>query len=214
MTSMTVRYLDGDRFTIGVRDHVLTIDQPIPSGDADTGPSPTEPLPPPAPTPHPRALGDRGLRTRLATRPRHKHPCGPPASGRHLGRVSGRAARGYLALHGAQQPGQAARTHHRSRRRADRMSAEDHHGRFRLRVALAVGNSLRRAELVLRGWWQVGRLSVPAGDHPAGPRAPPRCGCDDVARRNREAPGRRIRYRPRHTATPAAPIASLDSPGG
>ena len=42
MSSMTVRHLDGDRFTIGVRDHLLTVDQPVDDGGADTAPTPTE----------------------------------------------------------------------------------------------------------------------------------------------------------------------------
>ena len=42
MSSMTVRHLDGDRFTIGVRDHLLTVDQPVNDGGADTAPTPTE----------------------------------------------------------------------------------------------------------------------------------------------------------------------------
>lgn len=39
---MTVRYLDGDRFAIGVRDHMLTVDQPVADGGADTAVTPTE----------------------------------------------------------------------------------------------------------------------------------------------------------------------------
>jgi putative redox protein len=42
MTSMTVQYLDGDQFTIEVRNHMLTVDQPITSGGANTAPTPTE----------------------------------------------------------------------------------------------------------------------------------------------------------------------------
>jgi hypothetical protein len=36
MSSMTVRHLDGDRFAIGVRDHLITVDQPLADGGADT----------------------------------------------------------------------------------------------------------------------------------------------------------------------------------
>lgn len=42
MSSMTVRHLDGDRFTIGVRDHLITVDQPLADGGADTAATPTE----------------------------------------------------------------------------------------------------------------------------------------------------------------------------
>jgi putative redox protein len=44
MSTMTVRYLDGDRFAIGVRDHTITVDQPHADGGEDTAPTPTEPL--------------------------------------------------------------------------------------------------------------------------------------------------------------------------
>src|SRR6266536_6190118 len=39
---MAVRYLNGDRFAIGVRDHMLTVDQPLADGGEDTAPTPTE----------------------------------------------------------------------------------------------------------------------------------------------------------------------------
>ena len=42
MSSMTVRHLDGDRFAIGVRDHLITVDQPLADGGADTAATPTE----------------------------------------------------------------------------------------------------------------------------------------------------------------------------
>jgi putative redox protein len=42
MSTMTVRYLNGDRFAIGVRDHVITVDQPLAEGGEDTAPTPTE----------------------------------------------------------------------------------------------------------------------------------------------------------------------------
>ena len=42
MSTMTVRYLDGDRFAIGVRDHTITVDQPLADGGEDTAPTPTE----------------------------------------------------------------------------------------------------------------------------------------------------------------------------
>jgi putative redox protein len=42
MGTMTVRYLNGDRFAIGVRDHMLTVDQPRADGGEDTEPTPTE----------------------------------------------------------------------------------------------------------------------------------------------------------------------------
>ena len=41
-TRMTVRHLDGDRFAIDVRDHRLTVDQPLDDGGQDTGATPTE----------------------------------------------------------------------------------------------------------------------------------------------------------------------------
>jgi putative redox protein len=42
MNSVTVRHLDGDRFAIGVRDHMFTVDQPADVGGDDTAPTPTE----------------------------------------------------------------------------------------------------------------------------------------------------------------------------
>jgi uncharacterized OsmC-like protein len=42
MSTMTVRYLNGDRFAIAVRDHTLTTDQPLTEGGEDTAPTPTE----------------------------------------------------------------------------------------------------------------------------------------------------------------------------
>jgi uncharacterized OsmC-like protein len=40
--SMRVRWRGGDRFAIEVRDHVITVDQPVEVGGADVGPTPTE----------------------------------------------------------------------------------------------------------------------------------------------------------------------------
>ncbi len=37
-----VEHVAGDRFDIGVRSHVLTVDQPVADGGADEGPTPTE----------------------------------------------------------------------------------------------------------------------------------------------------------------------------
>jgi uncharacterized OsmC-like protein len=42
MSDLIVRYLDGDRFAIGLRDHVITVDQPVNDGGEDTAPTPTE----------------------------------------------------------------------------------------------------------------------------------------------------------------------------
>ena len=42
MSNLTVSYLDGDRFTVSVRDHTITVDQPRVNGGDDTGPTPTE----------------------------------------------------------------------------------------------------------------------------------------------------------------------------
>jgi putative redox protein len=42
MGTMTVWHLNGDRFAIGVRDHMLTVDQPLADGGEDTAPTPTE----------------------------------------------------------------------------------------------------------------------------------------------------------------------------
>jgi uncharacterized OsmC-like protein len=39
---LNVRWLDGDRFDIDLRQHRVTVDQPIPVGGDDTGPTPTE----------------------------------------------------------------------------------------------------------------------------------------------------------------------------
>jgi uncharacterized OsmC-like protein len=40
--SLTVQHVDGDRFTIEIRDHTITVDQPVDAGGADSGPTPTE----------------------------------------------------------------------------------------------------------------------------------------------------------------------------
>jgi uncharacterized OsmC-like protein len=42
MTTIDVRYLDGDRFAVDVRGHRIAVDQPIADGGDDTGPTPTE----------------------------------------------------------------------------------------------------------------------------------------------------------------------------
>jgi len=42
MSTITVRHLDGDRFAIAIRDHTLTVDQPVADGGTDTAPTPTE----------------------------------------------------------------------------------------------------------------------------------------------------------------------------
>jgi len=42
MPAVTVRYVDGDRFTIGIRDHEVEVDQPLSDGGEDTAPTPTE----------------------------------------------------------------------------------------------------------------------------------------------------------------------------
>lgn len=39
---MRVEHRDGDRFDIGIRDHVVTVDQPTEVGGEDLGPTPTE----------------------------------------------------------------------------------------------------------------------------------------------------------------------------
>ncbi|MGZ5293736.1 MAG: OsmC family protein [Actinomycetota bacterium] len=42
MATIEVRHEDGDRFTVAIRGHELTIDQPVRDGGADEGPTPTE----------------------------------------------------------------------------------------------------------------------------------------------------------------------------
>lgn len=42
MSTITVWHLDGDRFAVSARDHVLTVDQPVADGGEDTAPTPTE----------------------------------------------------------------------------------------------------------------------------------------------------------------------------
>jgi uncharacterized OsmC-like protein len=42
MSDISVRHEHGDRFTISVRGHDITIDQPIEDGGSDFGPSPSE----------------------------------------------------------------------------------------------------------------------------------------------------------------------------
>ena len=41
-TTVRVDHLTGDEFTIGVRGHRLTVDQPVAAGGRDTAPTPTE----------------------------------------------------------------------------------------------------------------------------------------------------------------------------
>jgi uncharacterized OsmC-like protein len=42
VSTTTVEYLDGDRFVIGIRGHMVTVDQPLADGGEDTAPTPTE----------------------------------------------------------------------------------------------------------------------------------------------------------------------------
>jgi putative redox protein len=42
MADISVRYQEGDRFTVRVRGHTLTVDQPLASAGEDAGPTPTE----------------------------------------------------------------------------------------------------------------------------------------------------------------------------
>lgn len=39
---LMVRHVAGDAFTVTVRDHEVTVDQPVADGGTDTGPTPTE----------------------------------------------------------------------------------------------------------------------------------------------------------------------------
>ena len=41
MSTMTVQYLNGDQFAVGVREHAITVD-PVADGGEDTAPTPTE----------------------------------------------------------------------------------------------------------------------------------------------------------------------------
>lgn len=40
--AVTVEHLDGERYVIGVRGHLITVDQPLADGGSDTAPTPTE----------------------------------------------------------------------------------------------------------------------------------------------------------------------------
>lgn len=42
MSTVNVHYLEGERLAIGIRDHLLTVDQPFSAGGEDVGPTPTE----------------------------------------------------------------------------------------------------------------------------------------------------------------------------
>ena len=42
MPTLAVQHVDGDRFTIGIRDHLIDVDQPVTDGGEDTAPTPTE----------------------------------------------------------------------------------------------------------------------------------------------------------------------------
>jgi putative redox protein len=40
--AVTVEHLDGERYAVGVRGHLITVDQPLADGGTDTAPTPTE----------------------------------------------------------------------------------------------------------------------------------------------------------------------------
>ncbi|NUP53811.1 MAG: OsmC family protein [Catenulispora sp.] len=40
--AVTVEHLDGERYAVGVRGHLLLVDQPLADGGSDTAPTPTE----------------------------------------------------------------------------------------------------------------------------------------------------------------------------
>jgi uncharacterized OsmC-like protein len=42
MATIEVRQRDGDRYVVAIRDHELTVDQPVRDGGTDEGPTPTE----------------------------------------------------------------------------------------------------------------------------------------------------------------------------
>ena len=42
MEHIRVDHVDGPQFAVHIREHTLTVDQPVASGGADTGPTPTE----------------------------------------------------------------------------------------------------------------------------------------------------------------------------
>lgn len=42
MHDIEVRHVAGDRFDVGIRDHVVVVDQPVADGGTDAGPTPTE----------------------------------------------------------------------------------------------------------------------------------------------------------------------------
>lgn len=42
LATQRVDHLGGDRFQISIRDHVVSVDQPLEDGGQDTGPTPTE----------------------------------------------------------------------------------------------------------------------------------------------------------------------------
>ena len=42
MSTISVWHIDGDRFAVSARDHLLTVDQPVADGGDDTAPTPTE----------------------------------------------------------------------------------------------------------------------------------------------------------------------------
>jgi hypothetical protein len=126
MGTMTVWHLNGDRFAIGVRDHMLTVDQPLADGGEDTAPTPTELLVASlascvafyarrylarAPPANRRADRDSGLHPRAAPGARRGHPRRHPGSRRHPGRASRRAACRRLALHRAQHAGRPPHGH-------------------------------------------------------------------------------------------------------
>jgi putative redox protein len=42
MAQMAVRYVEGDRFALGIRNHEIVVDQPVEDGGTDLGATPTE----------------------------------------------------------------------------------------------------------------------------------------------------------------------------
>lgn len=42
MAQLCARHLDGDRFAVTIRDHEITVDQPVADGGTDSAPTPTE----------------------------------------------------------------------------------------------------------------------------------------------------------------------------
>ena len=128
MSTTTVNYLDGERFAIGIRGHMVTVDQPLADGGEDSAPTPTELSSRASPScvafyarrylaRH--RLPTTGLSVTADSHDGHTPGAGGRRQGRHSDsrrrphRASRRPPRRRIALHRAQHADLTARSRHR-----------------------------------------------------------------------------------------------------